>query len=141
MMRLLLLILISQICLAKGFTPLGFAPTDFWLVEDIPDVVTTDATETNIKTHTIPADGQTWLVTTTCHADGTNIETFKKAVSVSRASGSATINGTAVSIFSQSGANYSMTYDTSGADLRTQVTGAASDTVTWHCIYLKEALQ
>ena len=142
MKSLFLLLLTSSIALGfTGRTPNEYALTEFFLVEDIPDVVTTDATQTNIKTHTLSADGQTWLVTTTCHANGTNIETFKKAVSASRASGTTTINGTSQSIFNQGGSNYALTYDTSGADLRTQVTGAVADSVTWHCIYMKESLQ
>ncbi len=140
----LLILLTSAFAMAakdRGYTSSGFAVTAFWLIEDIKEVTTTDATQTTLISWTLPTDGDTWLVTTTCHADGDNIETFEKSISVSRASGLASINGSIVNNFTQPSPSYAFTYDTNSADLRARITGATSDTVVWHCIYGKKTLK
>jgi hypothetical protein len=69
-----------------------------------------------------------------CHAVGANTETFKKCASVSRASGTAAINGNVVNMFEQPTPTYAMTIDVSGDAYRVRITGAAADTVSWECI-------
>jgi len=119
---------------ALGHVDGGFAQTEFTFEKSYPSIVTTDATQTVVFTHELPADGDTWKVTVTCHGSGTDDELFDKSVSVERTSGTAAQQGSIVNNFLQPSVNYDMTFDYSGASYRTLVTGAASDTVTWRCI-------
>ena len=137
-----LFILPTVLFATRGFINGGFAATNFTFNKSHATLQTTDATQTLALTLTLPSDGDTWLVTTTCHGFGANVETFKKSVSVTRTAGVTAANGSAVNNHLQPGVDYDMIYDTTGADadLRVLVTGAVADTVNWKCNHFQESL-
>lgn len=142
-MRLILLLLMSSLALADGYTKDGFAPIDSLEFGKIADAQTTDATETVVSAMTMP-DPATWLMKVTCEArksDGTKREGFVKSALVFRSGGGATIEGDVVNNFTQSGVSYAVTIGVSSNDLQVKVTGAASETVDWRCSFTKQSLE
>jgi hypothetical protein len=126
-----------------GFSNGSFAPISSMVFSEIPDIQTTDATETTIHNITMP-DPSTYLVKTACEArksDGTKREAYEKMVLVYRSGGGANIEGSIVTGFSQAGGTYSFTYGVSGNDLEIKVTGAASETVDWRCTVCNQKLE
>lgn len=144
-MRHLNLILIASFFLLglKGYGPKSFAPVDHLLFKQLDDIQTTDATQTVAGTITLN-DPSTHIVMLTCEgrkSDGTKREGFRKSVLAYRSGGTATIEGNIVNMFTQPGTSYDITFGVSGNDLQFLVTGAASETVDWRCVYCTQVLE
>jgi len=143
MIKFLLFACLSMNAFGVGQLWNGFALTEHLSFEKLPDVQTTDATETVMHSIALP-DPSTYLVRANCEArksDGTKREGFIKTVLAYRSGGAAAIEGSIVNDFSQSGTSYAMTYAVSGNDLQVKVTGAASETVDFRCAIQTQKLE
>lgn len=117
-----------------------FKPTDWVTYAQLPKVQTTDETQTTLHSESV-SDGEVFNIVITCNAkksDGAKRATFKKSATIYRAGASASIEGSIVSSFDQPGGDYAATVDVDGTNWRVRVTGAASETVDWECLCVKQ---